>query len=566
MPAADPAPRPADLILVGGSVWTGDAVGRWAEGVAILDGRIVAVGSDHELRAWAGPATEVVPLRGRMVCPGFQDAHIHPAGGGLDRRRCDLSSLRTRPEYLAAIRAYAQAHPDLSWILGRGWSMPAFPGGIATATELDQAVPDRPCFLRNRDGHGAWVNSRALELAGIDAATSDPVDGRIERDDAGSPVGTLHEGARDLVERLVPQPSEAEREAAILEAQAYTHQLGITAWQDANLDWRGGRYASLDAYLRLVQRGLLSVRVVGALWWDRHQGLEQVQELVEVRERARRGGFRATTVKIMQDGVLENFTAGVLEPYLDGHGCATDRHGLSFVDPDVLVQAVPALDRAGFQVHFHAIGERAVREALDAVEAARQSNGMNDLRHHIAHIQVIHPDDVGRFRGLQVAANAQPLWAVSEPQMTELTIPFLGPVRSAWQYPFASLARQGAVVAFGSDWPVSSCDPLWQLHVAVNRLPPAGDVTHQPNRAEAIPFLPEEGLSLAVALRASTMGSAYVNHLDAESGSLEVGKAADLVVLDRNIFEESQLAIGSARVLLTLVNGRTVHQDRSGWR
>ncbi len=566
MGSTDAEPHPADRILVGGAVCTVAAAGRWAAAVAIRGGRIVAVGSDRDLGGWIGPRTEVIPLRGRMVIPGFQDAHIHPGGGGIDRRRCDLSGLTTRAAYRDAIRAYADQHPELPWILGRGWAMPAFPGGIATAAELDQVVADRPCYLRSRDGHGAWVNTRALEWAGIDAATPDPADGRIERDAGGRPVGTLQEGARDLVERLVPDVTEAEREIAILEAQGYCHGLGITAWQDANVDWHGGRYANLDAYRRLAERGALTMRVVGALWWDRGRGLEQVDELVAARERATHDRFRPTAVKIMQDGVLENFTAAVLDPYLDAGGCPSDHRGLSFIDPEVLGAAVPALDRAGFQVHFHAIGERAVRESLDAIAAARRVNGMNDLRPHIAHIQVIHPDDLDRFRRLGVVANAQPLWAVNDPQMTELTLPFLGPERSSWQYPFASLHRRGAGLAFGSDWPVSSCDPLWQLHVAVNRLPPSADVTHQPAHGDTPVFLPAERLDLPTALRAFTMGSAYVNHLDHETGSIEVGKAADLVVLDRNPFEEPVAAIADARVALTLVDGRPVHTDPALWR
>ncbi|MDP9296246.1 MAG: amidohydrolase, partial [Actinomycetota bacterium] len=421
-------------------------------------------------------------------------------------------------------------------------------------------VPDRPMLLPNRDGHGAWANSRALEMAGIDRTTPDPADGRIERDENGEPSGTLHEGAVTLVDRRVPAPTQEDLEDGIRVAQRYLHSLGVTAWQDAIVGTGDASSNSFPAYISLAAKGELTARVVGALWWERDRSEEQIKDMIELRTRAGSGRFRATSVKIMQDGVLENFTAGVLEPYLDGNGSPTERRGLSFVDAELLRGYVTQLDREGFQVHFHAIGERAVREALDALEAARNVNGPNDLRHHIAHIQVIHPDDIGRFRELGVVANGQPLWAMLEGQMENLTIPFLGPERSAWQYPFASLVRSGAMLAFGSDWSVSSPDPLWEMHVAVNRTAPSGYPYAEGEEAKE-PFLPEERIDLATAIAAFTMGSAYVNHLERETGSVEVGKLADLAVVDRNLFRAPAEEISEANIVLTLVDGRVVHED-----
>jgi predicted amidohydrolase YtcJ len=392
------------------------------------------------------------------------------------------------------------------------------------------------------------VNTRALDLAGISDATPDPPDGRIERDSAGMPSGTLHEGAMRLVERLLPPDTPADLESALRLAQAYLHSLGITAWQDA---WVTPEV--LDAYRAVADRGELTARVVGALWWERDRGVEQIDELIERRARGQVGRFRATSVKIMLDGVLENFTGAVIEPYLDGHGEPTTNRGISFVDPEALKSHVARLDAAGFQVHFHAIGERAVREALDAVEAARRANGMSDRRHHIAHLQVVHPDDLPRFRALGVVANAQPLWAFHGDQMDELTIPYLGPERSGWQYPFGSLRRAGAALCMGSDWSVSSADPLLEIEVAVRRVGPAD--------RDGQPFLPEERLDLPTALEAFTVGSAYVNHLDDVAGSLEVGKAADLVVLDRDLFDPDAGPPGDANVLFTLVGGEPVFCD-----
>jgi predicted amidohydrolase YtcJ len=552
--------KPADLALVNTDVYTVDAVSRWAQAVAIRDGAIVAVGTDDQIRELVGPRTEVLDLAGRMVLPGFQDAHIHPGGGGMDRLRCDLSGEHSLEGYRARIRAYAEANPGAEWILGGGWAMDVFPGGTPSRQDLDSIVPDRPAFFSNRDNHAAWVNTRALELAGVDASTPDPVDGRIEREPDGSPQGTLHEGAMLLVRRLIPEPDAEEIARALLLAQDYLHSLGITAWQDAIVGVYPTMPNSREVYPMLAERGELTARVVGALWWERGRGVEQVEELIGYRERTTVGRYRATSVKIMQDGVCENFTASMLEPYLDAEGHPTDNRGLSYVDPEELPGIVTALDAAGFQVHVHTIGDKAVRDALDAIEAARRANGWSDHRHHLAHIQVVHPEDLPRFRRLGVTANGQPLWAANDPQMVELTLPFLGPERAAQQYPFGSLLRSGATLCFGSDWPVSTPDVLQEIHVAVNRTVPPNYAYGSGSELEREPFLPDERITLAQAIRAFTMGSAYVNHLDDVTGSIEVGKRADLVVLSRNLFDLPTSEITSAEVLLTLVDGRAVYE------
>jgi hypothetical protein len=287
------------------------------------------------------------------------------------------------------------------------------------------------------------------------------------------------------------------------------------------------------------------------LWWERDRGLEQLPELVAARSRLSGRRFRATSVKIMQDGVPETFTAAMLEPYTDPCGCRSLGAGMSFVDPVQLGEYVSSLDAEGFQVHVHAIGDRAVREALNAIEEARRRNGANDHRHQLAHIQIVHPDDVPRFGALDAVANMQPLWAAHEPQMDDLTMPYLGVERSGWQYPFASLHRSGARLAAGSDWPVTTPDPLAGIHVAVNRsLPPReGDVREA--------FLPEQALSLQTALTAYTGGSAYANHAD-DAGRLEVGALADVVLLDRDVFAGEAAAIAEASVLATWVGGEEV--------
>ncbi|MFD5102770.1 amidohydrolase [Streptomyces albidochromogenes] len=542
--------RPADLVLTGGPVLTLDAARSRATTVAVTDGRITAVGHD-EVRDLVGPGTEVVDLTGKLLLPGFQDAHVHPVAAGLELAQCDLTSVRTAAETLAAVRAYADAHPDREWITGGGWSMEAFAGGSPTKDLLDAVVPDRPVYLPNRDHHGAWCNSRALALAGIDRTTPDPADGRIERaaDGTGEPTGLLQEGAMELVARHTPPSTPADRLAALLRAQRLLHSYGVTAWQDAIVGTFGSMDDPADAYLTAARDGSLTARVTGALWWDRERGAEQIPALVARREELSHGRFRAGTVKIMVDGVAETGTAALLTPYLDGCGCPTANRGTSFIAAADLRRYVTALDALGFQCHFHALGDRAVRDALDAVEAARAANGWRDTRPHLAHLQIVHPDDVPRFRHLGATANIQPLWAAHEPQMDELTIPFLGPERAGHQYPFAALLRSGATLAAGSDWPVSSPEPLLGVHTAVNRVEPG---------SSAPVFLPDQRIGLTDALAAYTAGSAHVNHLD-DTGSVRAGALADLVVLDRDPYAAPPEEIAETRVARTYVAGQLVY-------
>jgi len=557
-------PAPADMALIDGRVYTLDSTRPWAEAIAIRGGRIVGVGTTAEIHELCSTSTDVIDLQGQMVMPGFQDSHVHPPMGGVEMLRCDLSAGRSRQDYLETVGSYATSHPAADWILGGGWSMPAFPGGVPTAVDLDAIVGARPVFLPNRDHHSAWVSSRALELAGITSETPDPIDGRLERDAAGRPTGALHEGAMGLVERLLPPLCTDDYVEGLLAAQAYLHSLGITAWQDAWVTSSPGGN-SFEAYMRLAGDGRLTARVIAALWWERGRGAEQVEGFLALRAQAAEADrFSATSVKIMQDGVCETFTAAMLTPYLDVHGHSTDNCGLSFVDPESLRDHVTLLDAEGFQVHVHAIGDRAVREALDAIEAAQVANGPSGLRHHVAHLQVVHPEDVSRFAGLGVVANFQPLWACADAQMMELTVPFLGPERAAMQYPIGSLVSRSVPVAFGSDWPVSTPDPFAELHVAVTRTAPAGARfgAVSPDGATGSPFLPDERIDLALAVRAFTLGSAYVNDLDGWTGSIEPGKRADLAVVDRNLFEVDDLdgGVAAARVTMTMVEGSVVFE------
>ncbi len=538
--------------FIGGSIFSSAFGAPTRAAVALRDGRIAAIGTDDQIRELVDSATEIIDISGRLLSPSFQDSHAHPLLAGVNMLLCDVHGCESADDTIERVRAYADANPDATWINGGGWHMGDFPNGTPTRQMLDSVVPDRPVYLSNRDGHGAWVNTKALQLAGITSETPDPVDGRIERESDGYPAGTLHEGAMALVDHLVPASTPEKDYAGLMAAQAHMFSLGITAWQDAAVGAVFGNDDILPTYIRAARSGDLKARVVGSLWWDRNRSADQIPDLLDRRAEAVVGRFRGTTIKIMQDGVAENYTAAMTEPYLDGCGCATENSGLSFVDPIALREYVTSLDAAGFQVHFHSLGDRAVREALDAIERAVTENGPSSNRHHLAHLQVVHPDDIARFARLGATANAQPLWACHEVQMDELTIPFLGEPRSSWQYPFADLLRAGAHLAAGSDWPVSSANPLEGMHVAVNRIAPGatGDYTE--------PLYPHNRLTLAEAYSAYTAGTARIMHHDDVTGHLVEGAYADLVVLDRNPFDGDAQSIAETRVDQTYVEGELV--------
>jgi predicted amidohydrolase YtcJ len=535
---------PAELIIHNARVFTG---GEPIDGaVAIEAGRILLVGGWADVRRTASPHTESIDAGGGLLTPGFIDAHVHPISGGLKTLNCSLQDAATLSEATDMVAAYASQHPDREWIWGGGWAMSWFEHGLPSAAALDRIVADRPVFLYNRDGHAAWLNSKALELAGINASTPDSFDGRIERRSDGSPQGTLHEGAMGMAEAILPEPAPTDLERALLAGQEYLLAFGITGWQDADV-----QPPQDAAYVAIAQRGELVASVVGALWWDRYRGLEQVEELLG-RRTLMAPRYRPTSVKLMLDGVAENFTAAMLEPYRDGTGVATGNAGIDFIEPAKLGEIVTVLDRLGFQCHFHAIGDRAVRNALDSVESVRKANGDTGLMHHIAHIQFVHDDDIERFRTLRVAANAQAYWACHEPQLDVLTLPYVDRAQAQRLYPFGRLLRSGAQLVMGSDWYVSTPNPMLQAEVAVTRRPP-GDL-------DSAPLLPESSLSLAEALRAFTLGSATINRVDDRVGSIEAGKDADLVIFDRDPFRDGP--IGETEVVNTFIRGNVVYERR----
>ena len=551
----------ADTVFIRGALFSSDLVRAGSAdalsgvAVAVRDGRIAAVCAEDEASVFIGPDTEVVDLAGALLAPGFQDAHVHPMSGGVELLQCNLTGSEDAADTLATIARYAAENPGTEWIVGGGWSMDHFAGGAPLRGALDAIVPDRPVLLASRDHHSAWANTAAMRAAGVDAATADPADGRIEREADGFPAGTFHEGAADLFAEARPKVSEDLAYAGLLRAQDDLIAQGITGWQDALVGNFPGIPGALASYRRALAEGTLKAHVVGAQWWERGEGIEQLEGMIRTRDEiaalGREDRFSLGSIKFMVDGVAENHTAAMLEPYRDGHGHSTDNRGLSFIPAERLREYAIAADAAGFQLHFHALGDRAVREALDAVEAAAEVNGATDGRHHLAHIQVVDAADVPRFAAAGAVANMQPLWACHEDQMDELTLPFLAESAASRQYPFGDLQRAGVRLAGGSDWPVSSADPLAGVHIAVNRVAPLSD--DEPLGGA------HQRLDLATALAAYTSGTAYVNHRDHDTGYVRAGYLANLVIVEPNPFTVPVEDLHLCRVASTWIDGERVY-------
>ncbi|MGF7151837.1 hypothetical protein FHS96_005505 [Sphingomonas zeicaulis] len=534
-----------DVILTNARVYTVDDGKPWAEAVAIRGGRIVAVGSAKEVAKRRGSGTRVVDLKGRFVMPAFGDAHAHPIFGGMSYARCSLHAGKTLDDYRRIIADCIARTPGTGTIFGSGWDQTLFPpSGIPRKDVLDSVSRDRALIFES-DGHTLWVNSKALELAGITRDTPDPANGKIDRDAAGEPIGGLEESAMALVDKLVPPPTDRDLQEAIIYTARLFNSIGITSWHDAALEWEnGGTSRALDAYAAVRDRGALTAHTVMDIHWNNDRGSDQIADIARITETARKKGLTANGVKFFVDGVIPQRTAAMLAPY-EG----SSEKGAPQIAPAALADAVSQVAARGMQVHLHAIGDAGVRQALDAVAAAQAHGGKRDTRPMISHLNVIDPADQPRFGQLGVTAVFQPLWACHEPYM-DLTIKTIGPVRATYIYPEAGVAKGGGRIAYGADWPVASANPLEGIEVAITRAAPGGSLP---------PLLPEQAVSLAAALRSYTIDVAYTSHLESVTGSITVGKSADLIVLDQDLFRIKPMDIHKTQVLLTLFKGKPVH-------
>lgn len=542
--ASEPA-NPVDLVLRDAVVYTVDSANPRAEAIVIDDGHIVYVGTSDSAQSFVGRTTEVLRLAGRMVLPGFHDTHVHPVTGGIELGECNLNPALTLDDVRRIVAECVGRDSSAGWLRGGGWGLPIFPHANPNRALLDSLVPERPAYLTAADGHSAWVNSRALALAAVTRDTRDPANGRIERDNSGEPSGTLRETAMDLVSRKLPAYSADDYLAGLERGLAMAARFGITTLHEASAS-----EAIVSAYARADSLGTLTSRSVLSLRVDTDAPVDsEVRRLSELRQRSTRGLVRPVAAKIFMDGVIEAQTAALLSVYMDRAG----HRGSLNLPPAKFNQLVEKLDSAGFKVHVHAIGDRAIRTALDGFAPQRARDGGAGPRHIVAHLELFDPADIPRFASLGVVPSFQPLWAYADEYITKLTEPKLGVSRSRYLYPIASVAKTGAIMAAGSDWSVSSMNPLEAIQVAITR--------RALTDSTGVAWLPSERVDLATMLRAYTLGGARASDHHSLTGTLTVGKAADIIVLSDDLFALPPHRIHKARVLMTLLGGREVYRD-----
>lgn len=557
--------KPASMVLTNGKVMTMDGKSTLAQAVAIRGNRIVAVGSDTEIARYIGPDTQVIALNGKTLLPGFIDSHMHPVGGGERLGQCSVDG---EPLPVAEIVAHAvndclpvEINPAPGkWIQVVNVNPANF---VATAADLDRISTTRPVILAGIDGHTSWLNTAGLKLARITAATPDPVGGQIERDASGQPTGFLKDAAQGLARATIPELSLAERMTQTQQALELASSKGITSLQDA--------LASpevMEVYEALEQNKQLNMRIRASLSSEILDSEAEYQRLAAIRSRfSGHSLVRADAVKIFSDGVIEypTQTAAMIKPYLDGNGKATANYGGRYFDQEVLNRYVARLDKDGFTVHAHSIGDFTTHAVLDAFQYARDKNGVTDNRHQIAHLQVVDPGDFARFVKLGVIANMQLYWAIPDEYTMDSVQPFIAPEVHRYMYPVGSLKAAGATIAGGSDWPVDASPgdpmpntPLAATQTALTRQNPDPSSPHFGNILH-----PEERVDLNTMLAAYTINAAKALRQDTTTGSIEVGKLADLVVLDADLNNTAVEKLTEVRPLYTILNGTVVYQAQA---
>jgi predicted amidohydrolase YtcJ len=542
--AGTSAAAAGNTIFLGGAIATLNDKQPNATALVIADGHIVYVGDDKGARPYATATSRIVRLHGRMMLPGFHDAHAHPMSAALRLLRCQLDGINAGPKMEAAIRGCDRTASE-DWLFASGWSAKVLPPSLA---KLDALVPDRPAYVANADGFAVWVNSKTLKAAGIDPETS-KLSG-LERDpQTHAFTGVVTRDALTEVRKFRPKPSEAQFREAFRRWSKLANATGITSVFDA-----AASPPMVDAYHAADLAGQLTLRVVAAQLADPEHGPEQVDDMIARRDRVRGGRFRADAAKIFLDGEISQHTAALLQPYADMQGTRGDL----FVQPDALNALVKRLDAEGFLIHMHAMGDRAVRSGLDAIEHAMTANGAKDRRHQIAHIELADPADLPRFAALRVTANLSPGWFdPNDPEIAPAEAA-LGPERARLMYPAASIAAHKGRLVMSSDWPATGMNPLENIQIAVTR---------QPLDGSKPPKGPKERVDLATALAAYIRNAAWVAREDDIDGTIETGKQADLIVLDRDLFKVPVGSIHKTHVLLTLLDGKPVYRDkRIPWR
>ena len=556
--AADADPSPADVIVTNARIYTENPQQQWAEAIAIRGDRILAVGDKAKIESYRGKTTNVMDAHGHLVLPGFTDCHIHFVDGSLSLVQVNLDDATTLAEVQQRVKNYATAHPELVWVQGRGWNYTLFgAAGLPDKKYLDEIVPDRPVYLEGFDGHTWWANSKALQLAGITKTTLDPTGGAFVRDPkTGEPTGAVKEDAADeVVRHAIPRPSKPEVVAALRRGMQEANRVGLVRAIIADgVHVEGGDFEILEIYDELRQSGQLTVRMdVSNRIQPPSLTADQLRRIEDAGHRYHDDWLAAGKAKFFLDGVIETHTAAMLAPYADD----PSQSGHLLWDSDKYVRAVEELDAQGIQVFSHAIGDRAIRLALDAYENAQKVNHTADRRHRIEHIEDPAASDLPRFGKLSVIASFQPLHAYPNDDALKLWAGNVGPERALRAWPWRTVEKGGGVLAFGSDWPIVTQNPWPGVQNALTRQTTEGE--------PAGGWIPKERISLADAIRAYTLGAAFAGHREKSEGSLEAGKLADLILVDRNLFLIEPTEIGKTEVLLTMVGGKVVYESPN-WR
>ena len=533
-----------ELILVNGNIVTMDPLVPRVTALAVVGGRIAALGSDFEIIKLAAGHARIIDAGGRLVLPGFQDTHIHLQDSGYGYgQNANLDTAENVQQMQAILREFATTHQG-EWVNGVGWYSGIFTEENLNREVLDAAVPDRPCFILASDGHSATVNSKACEILGIDGNIQDPPNGHFVKDKNGEPTGMLHESAITWVDDRMPEPTDEDYMEGVRFAQKLCNINGITGVLDASVHARHARiYAALEA------RNELTVRICATARIDpSEQTSAAVERVTALRAAHHSGMFNIHSAKFFLDGVFENRTAVMIDDYSDEKG----GNAKLMFEPEQVKEMFTAFDAARFQIHVHVIGDGAARAALDGLEAARNANGAWPSLHQLAHVQSIDPSDIPRFRELGVVANIQPLWARLEPSVSVSTLPLTGEERGKWIYAFRSLIEAGAGYTLSSDWGVSTLNPFPIMQTAITRQPPG--------KGKQYPvFLPEQRLTVNECVKGYTTHAAAAAWRSLDTGSLSIGKFADFIVLDRDIFACDPYDIADTRVLLTMLAGKPVH-------
>jgi len=546
----------ADLVLTNGTIYTVDAEHTVAEAVAVKDGRIVFVGDSKGARRFVGETTQINDLKGRLVLPAFIDSHAHATSAVSELYEVWLYGLGSPQETRDVIGEFLAANPDVEGIQGGGWVNAVFGPHGPTVDLLDDLAPDIPVVLASEDYHSVWVNSRALQMAGITRNTPDPAGGIIERDAEGNPSGTLRESAAELVAGVIPPYSAEQLQEGLRYFQDFAHSLGLTTVYIPHLP--GGGAAELQALHEFEASGEMTVRFPTAVGVDPDDDLSAVAELTAQREKEAGGPFEIVAAKIFMDGVLEGGTAYLETPYVH----MPDSRGELLWEPAHYNEMCAALDKAGVQIHVHSIGDAATRISLDGIAYAKEQNGERDRRSMITHLQLVRPEDIGRFADLGVIAVPQPYWFVIDTYYHQ-AVDYVGQERADQQYPMRSFLDRGVVVASASDYPVTwPPDPLDAIELGVTRTVPAGSEVYIDPDFET-PLVPSERVTVEQMIESFTRSGAYAAFLENDLGSIEVGKKADLIVLDKNILEIPAAEIHTAKVLLTLFEGLEVYRSEA---